>query len=314
MSAQTATATNNLLSDALREVAMIGEIRASALGLTRTDKNASRKSEADHQARNGAAKVIVSRLAGADDLHKEICALQAEARDNLHGYSTAWGNSAGRRLLPNANFEPWIRAQARIAKTFEEKVAEIKERAPDLVAQAKANLGAFDIEPPTVEEIGSAYSLHYSLEPIPDGTQFQGSPAVEEWLKKQFERNVAVAYAEAQSDALQRLATPLGNLVERLANYDGRLDKIANKEDPGRHGYFRDSLIENVKQIGSVFQSFNLLGDPKMASIAAQLDLFMRTDAKGLRQDANLRHELSKRAKNILSDLDDMLMPGGQKV
>jgi hypothetical protein len=137
---------NVTISNALREVAMIAEVKTSALGLTRTDKRASARTTEAHHAHSNAARVSVNRMAGADELHRDITSLQEQTRVNLHGYSTAWG-STSRRLLPNANFEPWIREHARIQGEFEAKLVLLRAEAPALVARATAALGEFDVKP-----------------------------------------------------------------------------------------------------------------------------------------------------------------------
>src|SRR5688572_33416357 len=101
------------LSAILSQVATVAVIRTTALGLSRTDKQASAESERDHNALRGSAKVSVSRLAGAEGRVKDIRAVQNAARAALADNTTAWGD---RRLLANANIEKFLR-RYRAAKT-----------------------------------------------------------------------------------------------------------------------------------------------------------------------------------------------------
>lgn len=302
------TNANAMISNALREVAMIAEVKTTALGLTRTDKRASAESAQAHRAHANAARVSVNRLAGADDLHRDITTLQEQIRTNLGAYTTAWGTS-GRRLLPNSNFEPWIREHARIQGEFNNKVEILKAEAPALVAKAAAALGQFNVQPPSVQEIQEAYSVRYNLEPIPDGSQFNNLPkAAEDYLRAQFETNVSTAYQEAQLDALSRLSKPLEALVERLTAFEEREKKIAAGEE-SKSGIFRDTLITNVQDIAQVFASFNLLGDENMTKLAKRLDIFMNIGADDLRKNAQLRDSASTQAKGLIDDLNDLLLP-----
>jgi hypothetical protein len=304
---------NSLVSNALREVAMVAEIKTTSLGLTRTDKQASAKTTNDHHAASGAARVLVSRLAGADDIHRDITSTQEAIRGNLHAYSTTWGNSS-RRLLPNSNFEPWIREHARLKGIFDELMEKLKEQAPHLVQRAMQNLGQFNVQPPSVDEILNAYSIRYNLEPIPDGQQFNGlPPQVEAFLRAQFEENMKMSYREAQQDALSRLAKPLASLVERIGAYEEREQKIAQGEDVGKSGIFRDTLITNVQDIAHVFGSFNLTGDPILADLNGRLDLFLNIKPDDLRKNPDMRKAAKEKAEALIADLNDILMPTAHK-
>ncbi len=301
--------TSAMISNALREVSMIAEVKTTALGLTRTDKRASAQSATAHRAHQGAARVSVNRLAGADDLHKDITALQEAMRVNLAAYTTAWG-STGRRLLPNANFTAWITEHARLEGEFNEKLEELRLKAPELVARAEQALGEYDIQPPTLGEINNAYSVKHNLEPIPDSKSFIGMPAAaEEYLKAQFEMNVSTAYNEAQQDALKRLFKPLEALVERIEAYDEREKKIANGEDAGKTGIFRDTLVSNVQDIAAVFSSFNLLGDPTMTQMAERLKIFQAISPDDLRKDDNTRKAARDQAAALIEELNDLMLP-----
>lgn len=296
-----------MLSDALRQVSMIAEIDTSALGMTRTDKEASRDANTHAHARTDAGRVVVQRFAGADELPKRIMDLQKEAHDNLKRVSTQWG-AGKRRLLPNANFQGWISAQRDIQDKFNLAVSTFIDKSDEVLAQARSNLGNFKVDLPTKKDIEESYSLSYQLEPIPDGAQFQGSAEVETYLREQFEANIAASVQEARQDALRRLADPLSKLVERMDAYNKREVEIASGKDPGKTGIFRDSVVENLKEVSKVFASFNVLGDPKLTEISRMVEAFNKIDADILRKRGDIRTAAAERAKEVLSQLDDLLV------
>jgi hypothetical protein len=306
---------NDSISDALRQVAMVADVSSSALGLTRTDRQASRKSEQDHAAKDGASTVRVNRFAGADEKIKAIMDLQKEASANLRRNSMQWGNSK-RRLLPNANFQRFIEGHTSIDDRFKLAVKSLVDDADLIIAEAKKNIGTFNVDLPTKEEMANAFSLSYELEPIPDGRQFgqfTGDEAdltgkVSEQLRYQFEENMRASYNSAMLDTAQRLAKPLENLAERMEAYDRREKDLANGKDPGREGYFRDTILENVQQIADVFGNMNVLGDARMDAIAKKLSAFSKLDAEILRKRGDFRVAVAARAKDILKDLDGILV------
>ena len=242
------------MSELLSQVATIASVRTTALGLTRTDKSASYDTERDHHALPGIARVSVSRLAGAEQKVRDIRAAQVQARECLNRLTTAWGEGGRQRLLPNTNIEKFLKEWSPVKDGFDRLVGDLNNAAPDLIAQAEANLGSFDVAPPTVEEIRDAFSLDFDLVPIPDSASYTSSnldERLEEVLRERFEAHVSAAYQQAQSDALQRVAVPLGNLVERMTAYDKREVEKAKGIDVGREGVFRDAWSATSRRLRS---------------------------------------------------------------
>jgi hypothetical protein len=291
------------ISTLLSQVATVVSVKTSALGMRQVDKEASRASDRAHNAMNGAAKVNVSRLAGAEDRVKEIISIQSDARAWAIDATTAWGD---RRLLPNALLEYFMKGWGEAKSAFEEKVNAFVYDAPDLIARAENNKGTFNVSIPTVEEIRDAFKLEFQLEPVPDVSKYSSNimdKALEAQMKERFEANIAAAYTEAQTDAVQRLAKPLQNLVERMTAYDQReLDKDKGM-DVGRAGYFRDSVITNIQEIADVFGSWNLTGDPVIQKFDDALSAFGGIEAEDLRNNKDLRADVSKRAADILEQI-----------
>lgn len=301
------TPPNQRLSAILSQVATVAAIRTTALGLSRADKNAASESEAQHNSARGIARVSVSRLAGAEDRVKELKAVQNEARAAMIDNTTAWGD---RRLLANTNIERFMRRFMVSKAEFDKLNAALIADAPRLIEAANRNIGSFDIEPPTVEEIAGAFSLDFTLEQIPDSASFTGAgmdKAVEEELKRRFEANIEAAYQQAQNDALLRLQKPLAALVERMTAYNKREEELAKGIDVGREGYFRDTIIKNISDIAEVFDSFNLTGDPSLKAISDKLAAFEGIEAEDLRKSKSLRDDTARRAQEILATLGDWL-------
>lgn len=302
------------MAEAIREVAMVADVSTSAIGLTRTDKQASDKANQDHAAIAKAGTVLVNRFAGADELIKKIMDIQAEAIANLKRNSMVWGQSK-RRLLPNANFQRWITGHTALDDQFKLAVDELVANADDILAQAKANIGSYKIDLPTKEEISKAFSLRYGLEPIPDPKHFGSimgdaglTVATDDHLRHQFEQNMQASYNTAVQDTAKRLAKPLENLAERMDSYNKRESDIANGRKPGKEGYFRDSLVENVQEIAAVFGNLNILGDTHLADIAKKLGAFNKLTPDILRKRGDVRDAVAARARDILKDLDGILV------
>jgi hypothetical protein len=233
--------------------------------------------------------------------------IQKQARENLQTLSTAWG-AGKRRLLPNANFQTWIGQQGRLEDEFKDAVKEFVDKADEVLATAKANLGSYNIPLPTKHDIETSYAMSYTLEPIPDGSHFKGDAEVERYLKERFEEHIAAAASESRQDALRRLAEPLSKLAERLEAYDKREREIANGAEPGRTGAFYDSAVENVIEVAKVFRSFNVLNDPEMNKISDKIEAFTKINGDMLRNRADIRTAATARAREVIASLDGLLI------
>ena len=293
------------MSALLASVATVISVKTTALGLSRTDKQASAETERDHNAKSGIARVSVSRLAGAELQIKEIKSLHGEARMVANKWSTIWND---RRLMPNVNIQPYLKDWMAVKQLHDEKVNQLHADAPRLVMEAERNLGDFNIEPPTIEEIREAFSLEFTMEPVPDANNFRNTTLdnnLEAQLRERFEADVAAAYQMAQRDTMQRLSKPLQNLVERMGAYNKREADVASGLDVGREGYFRDSIITNIDEISEVYLRSCVVveDDPTLVAINNQLQQIKGIEAEDLRKDKALRDDTARRATNILNQL-----------
>lgn len=301
------------ISDALRQVAMVADISTTALGMSRTDKQASKETEVNHAAKAGTAKVVVNRFAGADDEIKAILEIQRLAQENLKVKTMQWG-STKRRLLPNANFMAWNAKHAELEELHKQAIAKMMDNADAILAKAQANIGSFNVDLPTKDEMERAFTLTHVLEPIPDGRHFDAmtgsngmNAQINEHLRYQFEQNMAGAYNAAIQDAAARLAGPLQKYVERMEAYSKREAEVANGRDPGREGYFRDSIVGNVQEIAEVFAGMNVLNDPVIKAVADKVAVFTKLTPDILRKREDVRNATAARAREIIADLDGFL-------
>ena len=296
------------LSALLSQVAVIVSVSTSSLGMRRIDKEASSQSDRAHNAKEGAGKTSVSRLAGAEDRIKEINQAKTACVDVVKKWTSKWGDKGD--MLPNVNIQNMLQEFGPAKAEYDRLVASFVADSPRLIANAELNKGTYNVDPPTVEECASAFSLTLEMEQIPDSQTFAAKgmdKQIEEELKRRFEASIASAYQQAQTDALIRLQKPLAAIVERMTAYDQREADVAKGLPVGCDGYFRDTLMTNLHEIAEVFGSFNLTDDPGLAKIAEMLDAFENIDAKDLRNSKELRSDTAKRAAEILATLGDWL-------
>jgi hypothetical protein len=302
--------TTDPIVSAVKETCILASIKLSALGLTRTDKNASRKVSEDHSAVAGAAKVVVHRLAGADEHHRAITAAQNQAKQALKRRSMPYGDDDSWRLLPNKQFEPLLADLAHAKKSFDDAKRHLDRAAQDIIDQVRTNIGSLDIPVPTVDELTNAYSMTTEFRPVPDSACFHHLPeAVSRKLTKHLDQRVAAAFEKAQTNTMERLIPPLEHFIERMQKYNEREKIINNGEDPGKHGRFNDTVVGNIKEIFDVLNDFNVVGDERLTELGNQLASLANVEPDTLRKNADVRSAAEVRAREVVAALNGWLTP-----
>ena len=294
------------LSALLAQVATIVTIKTTSIGMNRLDKEASKSSDRQHNAKDGTGKTYASRLAGHKHRVDEISAKALELKNAAYAMSTDWN---GERLISNQMLKELLPILGKVKREHAALVEQFRADAPAMIAEAEQNKGSYKVDVPTMEEVNKAFSLEFDMKQIPDSADYVAkgvSAELEAQMRRHFEAGVEAAYQRATTDALQRVAKPLGKLVERLTEYS----KIENERARGldiKQTRMFESVITNVTDIAQVFGSFNLAGDPVMAKVDAALRDFQGVDIEDVKADSHLRDDLTKKAQAILADLADLI-------
>ena len=295
------------LSTMLSQVATIVTVSKTSLGLKRQDKRASKESDMNHNAEIGAATTSVNRFKGPGaERVKQINTIGEELKQEVYARSTDWN---GQRLVSNVMLQEVLGIVQRKKAEFSEHVDALVRDAPELIRIAESKLGTYEVAPPTEDEIRDAFSIDFEVSQIADSDSFSASnlgPVLEAEMRRRFEAGIEAAYNNATSDALQRVAEPLGKLVQRMGEYSRQQDEQA-RGVTSQGGRLYASTIGNVQQIAAVFRSFNMTGDPLMNAVADKLDEFMAIDIEDLKTDQHLRDDVSAKAAAILADLKDLI-------
>lgn len=138
--------------------------------------------------------------------------------------------------------------------------------------------------------------------PVPNSSQF--CEAVSALLGNDAESvNIRVrdASQEAQRELLRRMMDPvmhmaakLGNQVCHCRNCNGKASKTAN---------FKDTLVNNVKEIAGLVPKMNLGGDPELDKFAVEMEALTRYSPDKLRDDDATRTEAAQKAAEMVKRL-----------
>jgi hypothetical protein len=197
---------------------------------------------------------------------------------------------------------------------FDAAIAAYEQDADDILAQARTNLGTLDVALPSKQELISAYTLRSAFEELPSGV----IPGLPEQANAKLQRIVQAKLEEAASVArthtLERFVKPLEYFVEAMRKYDDyeRAAATRQKGDPKGTGFFRDSVVTNIKGLYETLASFNVLGDADITELGNMVASLATTEPDALRDNADVRNAATKRAQEILGNLDSWLTPLSQ--
>jgi uncharacterized protein YukE len=288
----------------LSQVATVVKVKSTGLGLRRQDKQAAKESARSHNADTDIVNVNVIRLAGrGKDLVDALGKKVKEAQNDLAAITTAWEDD---RLLANALYDDWLKIWGKHENEYNAIRQELIDNIPHLIAEAESRKGSYRVEPPTEEELREAFSMTFTMRAVPDAGAYTAmDKQMEHVLRARFEADTQAAYQAAQRDALQRLAKPLGHLIDRMGVLEKDIEDKANGHKGGARIY--ESVITNVQDIAAVFGTFNLTGDPHLQAIAEKLEAFDGIEIDDLKRSESLRKDTVKKAEDIMARLSDWL-------
>lgn len=292
----------------LAKSAMLVSVNITNGGLLgeRKDRQASQLVETTYsiaQKRAKASKYLIDRN------HKSVRAVVAASqrvREVMYKYTMPWGDEKV-RLLPVDLYE-----------TFKEKVsqAEADLRAawddyliayPSLIAASEVDLGGlFDRNQyPSVAETRDLFSYRLNFWPIPESGHFVANIAQKaaDEAKKAIEGEIEERLLDTTMHLVDRVRETVTKFVDKMSTL---VVVEPTGEVTALEGIFRDSLINNCRDVANLVDSMNLAQNPKISEIVRDLRRMASYTADELREDRIFRVESLRRGQSILKKLDNI--------
>lgn len=279
--------------------AMLAQLSVKQWTGRKLDKRITQEVNASHGASADAGrynKVLIAR-----DALSEIAAIVGAARADHVKWSLPWMQD-GTRIMPADAFTRYSAIMQSHRESFEREVAAFIAAYPTFVDDARERLnGMFDpSDYPSPDDIKSRFAWSVTVLPMPSADDFRVDIGAEhvERLKSEMAKTMQNAVETAMGDAWERLHRVVTAMAEKLAAYTPKTDTDRAS------GVFRDSLVENVRDLVDVLPALNMTGD---ADLAAMVDKarakLTRHDAATLRDDGVARLEVQEAAQAIADDM-----------
>lgn len=292
------------MSSLLSKKAVLASVNISQWCARRLDREITDKVNDENNASKDAGRY--NKLLIDKDALAPIQKIVGEARA-LHVQMTQPWIDNGPRLLPAAIYLEYANKFRDLRNDFNRAVETFAKAYPDHVKKRKAQLnGMFrESDYPSPSEIRQRFSFGISIMPCPDAKDFRVDIAEEHAadIRAEIEERVRQAIDDAMRDTKARILETVGHMASRLRAY-----KPATKKGQKSEGTFRDSLVENVRDLARLLQAFNLTDDVKLKNIAESIERDLcKTDADTLRDSQNAREKVAAAAEKILADVNSFM-------
>jgi hypothetical protein len=274
----------------LSNKALLVTLNISQWTARKLDKRESAEVEARNGTAAGAARVNKSLLPMAkslDDIHK----LTGTIRTDYYKLTLPWTEGMG--IIKADAYMNFTSVMAGHKTQWEGMVRKFVDQYPDLREDARHLLGSLyrDDDYPEPALIAGKFRMDLSFFPVPDAGDWRvslGDAEVEE-LREQ----VAAKVMESQGRAMQEAWNRIHEVVERAHE---RLS------DP--YNIFRDSLIENARELCDLLPTLNIADDPKLERVRKEVKAKLCAhDPQDLREDEALRAEVSAGLDDIMKKM-----------
>lgn len=239
---------------------------------------------------------------------QSISILTSKIRDLWYERTLPWIDE-GTRIVPNSLYLKTREEIDELVHQRQDAVNELALNWEEVVAEAKVRLNGLFLEDdyPSAKVLRDAYRIDIVPMAFPSGADFRlgvlgpESEQDEAALRAEVDAKVKDALADATRDVWQRVHDVTEKMADRLSAFSPIPQRKGDKIDGRTISPFRDTLVENVRDLVELLPALNVAGDPILAGLTDKISKRLcQHDAEELRQDPKLRQKTAKAAQEIL--------------
>lgn len=282
----------------ITERAMLVNLNISTWTARKHDKGISQEVASSHGTASDVGRYNKTLI--AKEALEKIGQAQSAARTFHYENTLPWMDN-GARILAAANYLPYTEKMRSLRATYDAEVAAFLANYDGFVADARRRLnGMFkDADYPNARQIARKFDFDVAVLPLPTAADFRVDISDKEHARiaADIQRRTDAAIAGAVSSTWERVHEVVAKMADRLRQYaimpDGKV------EAP-----FRDTLVQNVRDLVELLPRLNITADPALDAMAQRLtDTLCAHDPQTLRDDGKVRNETAQQAEQILADM-----------
>ena len=277
----------------LSDRALLVQLSISQWTARKYDKKTSADVARTHNATLDAGRYNKHLLPMADlleNIHKKSSAI----REKFYANTLPWGIE-GTMMLPTNNYLNFMTSFRKERDDWNTLVGLFVDNYRQLAADnhrlLRAQLGnLYDAaDYPPVDEVRRKFHMDMAVFPVPS-SDFRVSIGSAELsrIQQDVERRVQEAQRGAMDEVWQRLFDRVKHIAEKLA-------------DP--KAIFRDSMVENAREICALLPRLNFADDPRLEEMRQQVEATLLKHPEALRNDPDLRRDTAAEAKAIMDKM-----------
>lgn len=265
----------------LSSKALLVTLNISQWAARKLDKNESAVVEARNQTCTGAARVNKSLLPMASSLDR-IHKLTGAIRTEYYKLTLPWNDGQG--IIKADSYLAFAQAMSDHKLEWQQAVDKFVAEYDQLREDSKQLLGDLYREEdyPHQSEVARKFSIDLGFYPVPDAGDWRVSLGDAEIaaLREQITEKVQESEGRAMSEAWRRVYEVVEKAQERLSKPDN---------------IFRDSLIDNARELCAILPTLNIIDDPQLETMRREIERSLcGHDPQDLREDDSLRSEVSE--------------------
>jgi hypothetical protein len=218
-----------------------------------------------------------------DNVHKKATLIRTEFYTN----TLPWGME-GTMMLPSANYLSFMTDFRKQKSEWQYLVNQFVQGYDQLVSDAKRTLGSLynASDYPQRWEVAAKFDMDMAVFPVPSA-DFRVSIGSDELsrIQQDVEQRVKASQQKAMTEVWTRLYDRVKHMAEKLA-------------DP--KAIFRDSMLENTREICALLPRLNFTDDPDLETMRQQVEATLLKHPEALRNDPDLRRDTAAEAKKIM--------------
>jgi hypothetical protein len=270
----------------LSDRCLLVQLNVSQWTAKKYDKRASKEVTNAHGAATAAGRFNKSLLPMNDKLeniHKKTTLIRAK----YYEATLPWGLD-GTMMLPATNYLNFMSEFRKERGEWNALVQEFLDNYDQMKLDAQRILGSLynHSDYPPVLELRHKFNMDMAVFPVPS-SDFRVSIGSEELsrIQQDVERRVKDAEQAALKDVWNRLYDRVKHMADKLA-------------DP--KAIFRDSMVENAREICALLPRLNFADDPNLEAMRQQVEATLLKHPDALRNDPDLRQDTAAEAKKIM--------------
>jgi hypothetical protein len=280
----------------LSERTLLVSVHRSGWAGAKVDQEVSEDARSRRNAERGAGRF--TKILVKPDFFKCVTTPISQADAVWKRLSLPWGSN-GDRIMSTMAYPPF-QQEIHAAKLLVEKgKTELRSKEYFIHEEARKRLGYMynSDEYPHIDEIVDRFGIDVEINPVPEGGDFRTklSDATVRAMERDLEQRNKERLTKAANEVFRRVHNVVETLTKTLKEYQPKTDT-----SKGRN--FKNSLVENVREVAELLPTLNINADPRLDNLRDELiDTLTMVPPEILKNNMAAREKITNNADALLA-------------